>query len=131
MRYRLKNPEIKENFGENLLRARGVQDIQEFCHPDENCLQSWRDLENIERAVKAIELTINDVRPYALIADCDVDGATSSAIIYQYLKRLNPKKEIQYFIHSGKQHGFSDLMEQLEDKDWSIIIAPDAGRITA
>lgn len=125
MRYRLKNPEIKENFGENLLRARGVQDIQEFCHPDESCLQSWRDLENIERAVKAIELTINDVRPYALIADCDVDGATSSAIIYQYLKRLNPKKEIQYFIHSGKQHGFSDLMEQLEDKDWSIIIAPD------
>lgn len=126
MRYRLKNPEIKENFGENLLRVRGVQDIQEFCHPDENCLQSWRDLENIERAVKAIELTINDVRPYALIADCDVDGATSSAIIYQYLKRLNPEKEIQYFIHSGKQHGFSDLMEQLEDKDWSIIIAPDS-----
>lgn len=126
MRYRLKNPEIKENFGENLLRARGVQDIQEFCHPDESCLQSWHDLENIERAVKAIELTINDVRPYALIADCDVDGATSSAIIYQYLKRLNPKKEIQYFIHSGKQHGFSDLMEQLEDKDWSIIIAPDS-----
>lgn len=126
MRYRLKNPEIKENFGENLLRARGVQDIQEFCHPDESCLQSWRDLENIERAVKAIELTINDVRPYALIADCDVDGATSSAIIYQYLKRLNPEKEIQYFIHSGKQHGFSDLMEQLKDKDWSIIIAPDS-----
>ena len=113
MKYRLKNQEIKENFGENLLRARGVQDIQKFCHPDESCLQSWRDLENIELAVKAIELTINDTRPYALIADCDVDGATSSAIIYQYLKRLNPEKEIQYFIHSGKQHGFSDLMEQL------------------
>lgn len=126
MRYRLKNPEIKENFGENLLRARGVQDIQEFCQPDESCLQSWRDLENIERAVKAVELTINDTRPYALIADCDVDGATSSAIIYQYLKRLNPEKEIQYFIHSGKQHGFSDLMEQLENKDWSMIIAPDS-----
>lgn len=126
MKYRLKNPEIKENFGENLLRARGVQDIQEFCHPDESCLQSWRDLENIERAVKAVELTINDTRPYALIADCDVDGATSSAIIYQYLKRLNPEKKIQYFIHSGKQHGFSDLMEQLENKDWSMIIAPDS-----
>lgn len=126
MRYRLKNPEIKENFGENLLRARGVQDIQEFCHPDENCLQSWRDLENIGRAIKAVELTINDTRPYALIADCDVDGATSSAIIYQYLKRLNPEKEIQYFIHSGKQHGFSDLVEQLENKDWSMIIAPDS-----
>lgn len=126
MKYRLKNPEIKENFGENLLRARGVQDIQEFCHPDESCLQSWRDLENIERAVKVVELTINDTRPYALIADCDVDGATSSAIIYQYLKRLNPEKEIQYFIHSGKQHGFSDLMEQLENKDWSMIIAPDS-----
>ena len=127
MKYRLKNQEIKEDFGENLLRARGVQDIQKFCHPDESCLQSWRDLDNIERAVKAIELTINDPRPYALIEDADCDGICSGSIIYQYLKRLNPEKEIQCFIHSGKQHGFSDLMEQLEDKDWSLIICPDAG----
>lgn len=127
MKYRLKIQEIKENFGENLLRARGVQDIQEFCHPDESCLQSWRDLDNIERAVKAIELTINDPRPYALIEDADCDGICSGSIIYQYLKRLNPEKEIQCFIHSGKQHGFSDLMEQLENKDWSLIICPDAG----
>ena len=112
MKYRLKNQEIKENFGENLLRARGIQDIQKFCHPDESCLQSWRDLENIELAVKAIELTVNNTRPYALIADCDVDGATSSAIIYQYLKSLNPEKEIQYFIHSGKQQKQTELINR-------------------
>lgn len=76
--------------------------------------------------VKAIEKTISDKKPYAIIADCDCDGICSFAIIYQYLKRWNPDKEIEFFIHERKQHGFSDMMEQLEKKDWGLIIAPDS-----
>lgn len=76
--------------------------------------------------VKVIENTISDKKPYAIIADCDMDGVASFAIIYQYLKRWNPDKEIDFFIHEGKQHGFSDMMEQLEEKEWSLIIAPDS-----
>lgn len=57
---------------------------------------------------------------------CDCDGICSFAIIYQYLKRMNHEKEIEFFIHEGKQHGFSDMMEQLEKKDWGLIIAPDS-----
>ena len=41
MKYRLKNQEIKENFGENLLSARGVQDIKEFCNPEESSHKRW------------------------------------------------------------------------------------------
>lgn len=127
MKYRLANKEIKEDYGKNLLRARGVDDVHRFLFPtEESCLQDFSDLENYKMGVKVIEGTIQDQRPYAIIADCDCDGVCSFAIIYQYLKRLNPEKEIVFLIHEGKQHGFSDLIDKLEEKDWSLIIAPDS-----
>ena len=126
MKYRLVNQEIKEDYGKNLLRARGIQDVQTFLHPTKECLQSFEDLDNYQMGVKVIEKTISDKKPYAIIADCDCDGICSFAIIYQYLKRWNPDKEIEFFIHEGKQHGFSDMMDQLEEKEWSLIIAPDS-----
>lgn len=126
MKYRLANQEIKEDYGKNLLRARGIQDVQTFLHPTKECLQSFEDLDNYQMGVKVIEKTISDKNPYAIIADCDCDGICSFAIIYQYLKRWNPDKEIEFFIHEGKQHGFSDMMDQLEEKEWSLIIAPDS-----
>lgn len=120
------NP-IKTAYGANLLRARGVADVELFLHPTPDCLQSCWDLENCKKGVQLISLTLNDPRPYAIIADCDMDGVASFAIMYQYIKKLNPNKEIQFFIHSGKQHGFSDLMDELLGVDWSLIIAPDSG----
>ena len=126
MKYRLANQEIKEDYGKNLLRARGIQDVQTFLHPTKECLQSFEDLDNYQMGVKVIEKTISDEKPYAIIADCDCDGICSFAIIYQYLKRWNPDKKIEFFIHEGKQHGFSDMMDQLEEKEWSLIIAPDS-----
>ena len=126
MKYRLVNQEIKEDYGRNLLRARGIQDVQTFLHPTKECLQSFEDLDNYQAGVEAIENTIFLDKPYAIIADCDMDGVASFTIIYQYLKRMNHEKEIEFFIHEGKQHGFSDMMEQLEKKDWGLIIAPDS-----
>lgn len=96
MKYRLANQEIKEDYGKNLLRARGIQDVQTFLHPTKECLQSFEDLDNYQMGVKVIEKTISDKKPYAIIADCDCDGICSFAIIYQYLKRWNPDKEIEF-----------------------------------
>ena len=56
----------------------------------------------------------------------DVDGFTSSAIIYQYLKKLNPNKNITYYIHEGKQHGLEDMWEQLQEENYGLIICPDS-----
>ena len=56
----------------------------------------------------------------------DVDGFTSSAIIYQYLKKLNPNKNIVYYIHDGKQHGLEDMWEQLQEESYDLIICPDS-----
>ena len=58
---------------------------------------------------------------------CDVDGFTSSAIFYQYIKDINPNKQIDYFIHSRKQHGLEDMWERLIDKNYCTILILDAG----
>lgn len=126
MKYKLVNEKITENYGRNLLRARGIENIDLFLHPDPTCLQSWEDLDNISKSAVMVLDRILDDKPWAIIVDCDTDGVCSFAIIYQYLKRLNPEKEIKFFIHTGKQHGFSDMMDNLMDTDWGLIIAPDS-----
>lgn len=126
MKYKLVNEKITEDYGRNLLRARGIENIDLFLHPDPTCLQSWEDLDNISKSAVMVLDKIQEDKPWAIISDSDTDGVCSFAIIYQYLKRLNPEKEIQFFIHTGKQHGFSDMMDNLMDTDWGLIIAPDS-----
>ena len=66
-----------------------------------------------------------------IIVDSDCDGFTSSAIFINYLYSLFPsyvENKIHYILHSGKQHGLNDHIEDiLEDKQYQLIIIPDAG----
>jgi len=73
--------------------------------------------------------TLNKNKPIALIVDCDVDGFTSSAVTYLYLKELKPDVEICYFLHEHKGHGLQDLINEIieSEKDWGLVIEPDAG----
>jgi len=65
-----------------------------------------------------------------LVVDCDVDGYTSSSLMYRYLTEQWPTLEIEFWIHTEKQHGFDDdLMEYLTQSGqiFDLIIMPDAG----
>ena len=127
MKYVLTNKEIKSNYGAEVLYARGVQEVEEFLNPTIVQLQDANALDNIQKAARIAYDVVKANGHIALIVDCDVDGYTSSAIVYQYLKCLNPDLEIDYYLHSGKQHGLEDIMENLEGKDYSLLIIPDAG----
>lgn len=127
MQYKLVNKEIDKNYGAELLHCRGIDNVSLFLKPTPECLQSWKDLENIEKGIEILEKYLRDESPFAIIVDCDCDGACSFTILYDYLKRLNPEKKIDYFIHSGKQHGLEDQMDNLEDQGYSVIWCPDSG----
>ena len=127
MNYNLTTENITENYGENLLKQRGIENVDLFLNPQPCSLQDWRDLDNIESGIQLIKDTINNNLPYALIIDPDVDGFTSSTILYNYIKFLNPNKEIEYFLHNGKQHGLEDMWEKLQEKEYCAILVPDAG----
>ena len=126
MKVKQVNGEITHDYLEGLLKARGVEDVHRFLNPTREDIQSWQDLENIEEGVSVIYDTLFSNRPYALIVDSDTDGYTSSAILYQYLKELNPNKEIDYFIHTGKQHGLEDTYNYLSEKNYDVVLIPDA-----
>ena len=127
MRVKLINEQITENYMKNLLRARGIEDFEGFIHPSEEDLQHWEAIDNIYKGIELISKAIMENQKIALVVDCDVDGFTSSSIIYQYLKRLAPKLNIDYFIHEGKQHGLEDTWEKIHDGDYGLVVLPDAG----
>lgn len=128
MKYRLVNDNFKNNYGENLLKARGVEDVELFLHPDENCLQDPINLNNIEKGAKLLVETINAKGRILIVVDSDTDGFTSAAIIYQYIHRLDPEIEIEYLLHEGKQHGLEDHINTILDsgKAYNLIILPDS-----
>ena len=126
MKIKLVNDNITSDYTKNLLRARGVDNIDDFLSPSEKNLQSWEDLDNIKLGVDLVKNTINDKKPYAILIDPDNDGFTSFAILYQYLKRLNPEKGIEYFVHSAKQHGLEDTYQVFQDKEYSVVFLPDS-----
>lgn len=129
MKFNLVNSNIEKNYGEEILKRRGVEDVSLFLNPDDSCLQSPYDLKNVMLGAKLIKERARDGNNILLLVDCDVDGFTSSTIIYQYLKRLSPNLNITFLLHEGKQHGLEDQIEEIliNEKVYDLMIIPDAG----
>lgn len=128
MQIKLVNPNYTENYLENLLHYRGVVDIDEFLNPTEDLLSDPRLFKNISPAATAYKIALDTGKPIALVADSDCDGFTSAAIFYIYTKRLYPETEIDYFLHTKKQHGLEDMWEEIieSDKDYCLVVCPDS-----
>ena len=129
MKTKLIYPKITKDFGENLLKLRGVEDVKEFCNPTSKALQNWASLNKIEVIAQQFLniLESKDTPRVGLIQDADCDGLTSAGIMYQYVKLIHPAATIEVYIHEGKQHGLSDCYEELLKKDFDMLIIPDAG----
>ncbi len=126
MKVKLINNPISSDYGRNLLRERGIEDVDKFLNPDESCLQDWRDLDNIEKGVDLIANLAPDAR-IGIIVDCDVDGFTSATIIGQYLLGLKEKLDIKWYLHDGKAHGLEEHWQDIANENFDLLIIPDAG----
>lgn len=127
MKYSCKN-NIKDNYIENLLHQRGIEDCDKYLHPKEDCLCNPYLLDNIKEATTLFLSHIKDSNSdNVIIIDCDQDGYTSAAMIWNYCKQFYSDCNLRYKIHSGKQHGLEDMIEQLEEERPNLVIIPDAG----
>ena len=88
MKYKLTNENFKNNYGEQLLRSRGVENVELFLNPNETCLQSPEALNNIEKGAELLHNVLMMKGRILLVVDSDCDGFTSAAIIYQYIKDI-------------------------------------------
>ena len=63
-----------------------------------------------------------------MLVDCDADGMTSASIILNYLTKLvgedYARQHFNYILHTGKQHGLADVVEQFPAN--CLIILPDS-----
>lgn len=119
--------EISAPYKDNLIRARGFSNVEEFLMPSPASLQDPADLGEAE-----CELAANWIRDLEgcraiTIVDSDCDGYCASTILLQYLGKLFPEWEIDYFTHSKKQHGLEDVVEEIDLNEYDLVFLPDAG----
>jgi len=129
MKVNLVNENFQSNYLKELLTARGVTDIEKYLHPDASCLNDPLNLDNIKTGAIWLEETLNKENSHILlIVDCDVDGFTSSAIMYNYIKAISPNQKISYMLHEHKEHGLQDHTQTIIDSNefYDLIILPDS-----
>lgn len=130
MKVNLVNENFTSDYLANLLHARGVVNVEDFLQPTDKYLSDPRLLDNINQGALWLEETLNKENSKILIVvDCDVDGFTSGAIIFQYLEHFQkPKQIISVIFHEHKQHGLQDHYETLlnDNTIYDLIILPDS-----
>mgnify|MGYP001750124439 FL=1 len=120
------SPNDINNITGTVLHNRGIKNPCKYLHLTDDVVYSYKLLDNIDNAVRCFcKVAPEESRKVHIIVDSDVDGYTSSAIMYMYLKTVCPMWEVTYSLHDKKQHGLSE--DIIIPKDTQLLIIPDAG----
>lgn len=111
---------------ESIMLNRGITDIERYINPTHENDTDLLTLPNIRQAIDIVSKNIG--KEILILVDSDADGNTSAAIMYKYLKFVNPLVKLRYFIHRHKTHGLTpEFMEYLSENKADLVIVPDAG----
>lgn len=114
---------------DSYLKKCGVIDTNEYLYPIESELDNPYDYYNMPKAVRMFLKHLDCLSNTYIICDSDLDGITSTVIIYQYMKALNKDWNIDILIHEGKERGLqdNDILTYIKNNPRDFIIIPDAG----
>ena len=130
MKYKLRNNYSTEPQQAliDILKDRGVKDVENFIKPSYKCELNPYDLKNIEAAAEMLLKHLRANSRICFVIDADCDGYTSSAILWLYIKSIFPQKDLCFTVHDHKQHGLDDKINWfVEEEQFDLIIVPDAG----
>lgn len=107
----------------------GVIDTKEYLHPYYNELDDPFNYCNMALGVEMFQKHLDNLSDTYIICDADLDGITSTVILYQYMKVLNKNWNIKILIHEGKERGLQDdiIFQHLKNEPRPFLIIPDAG----
>ena len=91
---------------------------------DSSVEEDFNKYKNMQEAVELLNKHIQDNNKIEIVVDSDVDGLTSSAILYRYLIEVYNYDNIIYKLHTEKQHGLSE--DITIDDDVKLVILPDS-----
>ena len=107
---------------DQVLQNRGIS--KELFEVDESKVLDYNGLDNINEGVNLLLRHLKNNSNINLVVDSDVDGNTSGAIIYRYIKKIKPNANITYLVHEGKEHGLSHDIHI--EEDCNLVILPDS-----
>lgn len=126
-----------DTFGMSLLDVvldnRGLTESQmkELLNPGIENVEIPFHLLNMDKAIELFIKELDNESNIGILLDTDVDGYTSSALLYQFLvKECNyDKSKIQLFLHENKEHGLTDekVLKEIKKSNIDFLIMPDAG----
>ncbi|MBI9066853.1 MAG: single-stranded-DNA-specific exonuclease RecJ [Salinivirgaceae bacterium] len=115
----------------NLLAQRGIKTFEEakdFFRPDLNKLYDPFLMKDMHMAVHRLELAINNQEKVMVYGDYDVDGTTSVAMMYSFLReKIN---NLYYYIPDRYKEGYgisNTGIDYAAEKECTLIIALDCG----
>jgi single-stranded-DNA-specific exonuclease len=117
-------PKKNDNIVTKLLKIRGISNTKEFLNPTIKSVNSPYLLANIEEAASKIVDAIKNKKQICISADCDVDGISSTAIMFRYLSQFTDKLKIVYNQRS-QGHGVENQLEYISD-DTELLIVLDS-----
>jgi single-stranded-DNA-specific exonuclease len=115
----------------HLLVLRGIENFDDaklFFRPELKHLHDPFLMKNMQVAVDRIEKAIANKEKVLVYGDYDVDGTTSVAMMYSFLKRFSP--EIEYYIPCRYEEGYGISLKGIDyakKNNFSLIIALDCG----
>lgn len=115
-----------------LLKNRGIDDPNTFLNLTNDVIEDFNNYDNISVAGYILLEHLQKNSNIVIVVDNDLDGYTSSTVMYKYIKELKPDINLKYLVHKNKAHGLTDyIMEEINKIDCNLVILPDAGRVTA
>ena len=115
----------------HLLVLRGIKTFTEaklFFRPELSHLHDPFLMKNMDLAVKRIVTAISKKQKILVYGDYDVDGTTSVAMMYSFLKKYN--QNIEYYIPCRYEEGYGISLKGIDyanANNFALIIALDCG----
>ncbi len=115
----------------NILASRGItkkEDIINFIHPDIKNLSNPCLLADLEKACDRILLAIKRDEKICIYGDYDVDGITSTSILYLAFKKLGAKYVDFYIPIRDEGYGLNnEALDKIKQSGTDLVITVDCG----
>lgn len=132
MKYKIDGDnQYKGNIIHDILERRGVENVEQYLNLDDSIIESPDLYENMKEGATLLSSHINAENNIHILIDTDVDGLTSAAIMYLYIRDLSSEYEkepnVTYHINKGKKHGIEFDNKHFKLDKIDLLIVPDAG----
>jgi single-stranded-DNA-specific exonuclease len=116
-----------------ILVQRGMDTFEkakDFFRPQLSQLHDPFLMKDMDKAVQRILLAINNNQKILIFGDYDVDGTTSVAIVYRFLKKIYCQENIDFYIPHRYKEGYGVSRQGIDfakENNFDLIISLDCG----